>query len=286
MSILSTTGSELPLTVGGWWIDEEAGLHSADPIPSHTENFFFHQFKMVKIDMAPNEISVQWIVDGASRRAVEQAWKVIESCSDDIRVNLQFYLFGWASERRLSKRAALTRIETIQAREGVKFAKSVIIRRHELAEAERDSRLLRNGLEIWRRSRGRLGSVELSLLAANGLIFRPRRSDGLLTYAHIGAQTDFGRFMGAEWIRQAQGKPCEPVGAANVYDRSVSRKYYDVLASGEPEFDHIRATMTRRADYPQWRTYRRLLLPFRTRRGRPVLVCLSRFGPVSIPDLV
>ncbi|MBT6095607.1 MAG: hypothetical protein HOH04_12050 [Rhodospirillaceae bacterium] len=64
----------------------------------------------------------------------------------------------------------------------------------------------------------------------------------------------------------------------------MSNVYKDVVLKFQPRFDHIRACIPRADGEIEWVSYQRLLMPVRTRRERPALVCLSVTTPdVSIP---
>ena len=71
-------------------------------------------------------------------------------------------------------------------------------------------------------------------------------------------------------------------------ERKLAQPYLDVLEAGEPRFEHARVPIRDvNTQETTWRSYHRLLLPFRDPRGAPQLVSLcADSAAVNLPGLI
>ena len=68
------------------------------------------------------------------------------------------------------------------------------------------------------------------------------------------------------------------------YDFRVSAAYWDVIKTGEPRYDHVRALIHIDGSEPFWVSYERLLTYGIIDAGKPAVVCLvNRTQNISIP---
>ena len=109
-----------------------------------------------------------------------------------------------------------------------------------------------------------------------------------LVFDHIGRLSLFAQTYGKGWCDLVRGRRSdEGMPGQQVDERRLAQPYLDVLTAWEPRFEHARVPIHERSGETIWRTYHRLLLPFRSERGKPHLVCLcAETLQVDLPEVL
>ena len=149
--------------------------------------------------------------------------------------------------------------------------------RRPLADVRNEGELIRTAYEGWD-SRG----SEFSHAHDNGLWrvakfalgFRHDRRESYLVFDHIGEAASATHVFGRKWAATAFGRECDRSQPDFEFDERVCDVYEQVLNSGEPWLDHIRALIHIEGKDPIWVPYRRLVVPAKDRMGAPIVVSI------------
>ena len=205
----------------------------------------------------------------------------LERCPPSLPVRLRWFLGGWLMEVFPDPAAASMRLRQILSE-----AHPVPKTRLRLAALDPATPCARTGslFELWRRHAGHLSSDFIGDAGKAGVL------DRMFALEHDDARGWIVRFMGdGIGIFSAQksdmvGRPLESTSVDHDYTHWVEGHHASVLEAGESRYDHVDAILSTTAKRPTRVRYRRRLLPFTSRTGKPLVVGYSALtGDLALP---
>ena len=278
-----------PFPAGEWWIDEIGGLHSACGVDRSFDALYYRHLGLVSVAVYPTKIVVQWDINKVSDDALAAVIERFSSCQLAVPVHLRFFYFGWEVEQYLNPVAMIERIHRIQQFRSINLIRSTYIDEHDLTDIKNGTKLIADGYQLWERTGGRFDKAspdELCAYLPHLLLFRPTPHDDELVFSYVGSKSTAARVYGPEWAASAYNMTSDGSLAPmnRQYDCRVSAAYWDVLETGEPRYDHVRALLHVGGSEPFWVSYERLLTYSLIDDDKPVVVCLvNRTQNISIP---
>jgi hypothetical protein len=205
----------------------------------------------------------------------------LQQCPPDVRVRLRWFLGGWLSETFLDAAAASMRLRQI-------LSETLAIPKTRLRLAALDPRTpcprTGNLHELWQRHAGHLSSDFIADAGKAGVL------DRMFAMEHDEAKGWIVRFMGpgigifSAQSRDVVGRSLESTSVDHDYTHWVESHHASVLETGESRYDHVDAIVSITAKRPTRIRYRRRLLPFTSRHGKPVVVGYSALtGDLALP---
>ena len=279
----------LPFPAGEWWIDEIGGSHFACGIDGSFDALYFRHLGLVRVAVFSTKIVIQWDIGKVSDVALAAVIERFSGCQLAVPVYLRYFYFGWITEQYSTPQAIIERIDRIQQFRSVELIRSTYIDEHDLSDIKNGTKLVADGYELWERTGGHFDKTsqdELSAYIPHLLIFRPMPHDNELVFSYVGSKSTAARVYGPEWASSAHSMISnESLAPMNrQYDNRVSAAYQDVLNTGEPRYDHVRALLHLDGSEPFWVSYERLLTFGLIDKGKPAVVCLvNRTQNISIP---
>ncbi len=283
-----------PFVEGKWWFDETGRYlpHRFVDKNVHARRRAFRYFNLVEVLASRASIKMSWDVAHVSPLAIMMAGRFLTTRLPTANVTLEYFWGAWNRETSLSPAAAIKRMADIASyRDVVPYSGTMVVRRP-LHSVRSEGNLIRSTFESWDRDGayfmlGPSGDNQLAEISKFALGFRPDRGEHRLIFDHIGEASGAVQVFGDEWARDAVGRACHRTQPDFEFDDRVCSSYAQVLETGEPYVDHIRAAIRRDGGDPVWVPYRRLVIPSRDRFGAPVVlsVCDVR-QDINIPFMV
>ena len=215
---------------------------------------------LVSIKKIGRITEIKWFVFAPNWASLYLAMDWIDGRSGLFR--LKYFLAGWFEETYQNADQARDRISQVQAKSDVRLWTRVFVKSADPGGAG-VPKLLRKTMK--ERAVQPDYAVECVFDDHYGE-FRVER---------IGARSLIARL----WGQAPMSFPCVNGGS---YDRTVSAAYGDVIAKGEPRYDHVYASVTAPDNMPFWLPYQRVILPSKTGTGRPSVLVVTEVAPVDI----
>lgn len=264
---------------GTWWLDDSGRYLPHDFVPTDLESRrrAFRFLNLVEVEIGPAGIKLRWDTSCVSSSSIIAAAGFLCTQRAETHVTLEFFWGAWNVESLHTPASAMQRMAGLAGYRDVEPYRRTMTMRRPLAGVRDESALIRTAFEAWD-SRG----VEFSHALDSGLWqvakfalgFRRDRRDSHLIFDHIGEAACATHVFGRKWAATAFGRECDRSQPDFEFDERVCDVYEEVLKSGEPWLDHIRALIHIDNNDPIWVPYRRLVVPARDRMGAPVVVSI------------
>jgi len=278
-----------------WWIDDGGrwlnfGAEYANRFPEcyfpkgeHRHGPAFDMLGMVKVTDYPRLIDVHWdirhVTPGALDAVLNHLIRLDIVRNEKPMIALKFFFGAWNSELYDSPDKAVDRILELSEYADVTPSNAITIANVDLDRIGYSHPLVREFYDRWRAMDGILESGpsgDLGGLKDRSLILGLDSLDERLIYRSAGKNSMAGHLLGSDWPFEVLGMEVDRCNSDDEYESEVCSDYPDVLVSGEPRLDHIRAFFQLDGDDPMWLNYQRLLLPWKTRSGEPLVMCFSQ----------
>lgn len=294
-----------PQNDNAWWIDdtgrwlnfgEEYAARFPDcyfPQTEHRQGPAFEMLGMVKVSSYSSLVDIQWdvrhVTSGALSAVLDYLVSLESPGNDTTMVALKFFFGAWNSELYQSPGNAVERIIELSEYAHATPIDAITIAAVDISAIMRSHPLVRACFDRWRHMGGALGegaSFGLGKVHGHSLIMGTDSLDERLVYKTVGSQSVASYVLGENWRYIALGMPVDRCNSDNDYELEVVSDYPEVMASGEPHLDHIRAFFHLQGEDPVWLNYERLLLPWKTHAGEPMVMCFSQFRQnLTVPFL-
>jgi len=303
----TTAGAETvePRNNNTWWIDdtgrwlnfgEEYASRFPDcyfPQAEHRHGPAFEMLGMIKVTSYTGFMDIQWdvrnVTPGALSAILDHLLSLESPGNSPVMIALKFYFGAWNSELYESPGNAMERLIELSEYAHAMPGESITIAGVDLSTIGRSHSLLRACFDRWQKMDGVLegdSSFGLGKMKNHILIMGTDSLGERLIYKSVGPQSVASYVLGENWRYFALGLPADRCNSDNDYEIEVLADYPDVMGSGEPRLDHIRAYFRLHDEDPVWLNYERLLLPWKTRSGEPMVMCLSQFAQnLAVPFL-
>ncbi|HLJ19922.1 MAG TPA: hypothetical protein VKU84_06980 [Stellaceae bacterium] len=210
--------------------------------------------------------------EAIDHKSLEAMLDRIEQCPPGLSVRLRWFLGGWLMETFRDPAAASKRLRQILSE-----TLSVPKTRLQFAELDPATPCARTGnlFELWQRHAGHLSSDFIADAGKAGML------DRMFALEPDAAKGWIVRFMGhgigifSAQNRDVVGQPLESTSVDHDYTHWVEEHHASVLKSGASRYDHVDAILATNASRPTRVRYRRRLLPFRSYKGKPLVVGYS-----------
>lgn len=271
-------------TFGAWWIDETGAVTPTWMWGQDFDSHGFHHIGLVKIRLDPRGLELRWNLQKYPEKALERAIDWITAAQDDLPIRLSYYYFGWYTER-IDKATLIDRIADTKPFADVDLGHAVKMVEQKVSQSFANLDLVGKCLELWNASekRGRMGFGPH--FQDQIVVFRPDETTGNFEYDFIGFNSPIVKVMGKSWAANAINAQKLPENYSRAYRSITNRPYENVMASGEPRYDKILASIKPPGKDPVWTSYHRLLLPMYDRKGAPIMICASEIGDINFPLL-
>lgn len=277
-----------------WWVDEAGhwrnygDAYAAQfpdcyfPQENHRHGPAFEQLGLLKVAVYPRIIDVHWDVRRVNRTglcAVLDHLLSLETPGNTKPiVALKFFFGAWNSEVYNTPGQAVERMVELSEYASAIPSEAITIANVDLRDIPNCHPKIRDCLAYWHRMDGRLGADDdfgLGDIIDHSLLFGPDTHDNQLVYWSAGAQSLASQVLGDEWRFTTRGAPVD-MGSDKDYEDAMTTDYPEVMSSGEPRIDHVRAYFQLVGDDPIWLNYQRLLLPWKTAEDVPVVLCFAQ----------
>lgn len=278
-----------------WWIDDKGrwlnfGEEYASRFPEcyfqqtdHRHGPAFDMFGMVKVTSYTRLVDIHWdvrrVAPGSLSATLDHLLSLESSGNNGTMVALKFFFGAWNSELYQSPGSALERIVELSEHASSVPSDAITIASVDLREIDRSHSLICSCFTRWRAMEGVLGgdsSFDLGDVKERSLLLGHDSLRERLVYKSVGPQSLASHLLGDDWHYAVLGQPIENCYSDDDYEMEVCSDYPDVMESSEPRLDHIRAYYHLNGDDPIWLNYERLLLPWKTRAGEPMVMCFSQ----------
>ncbi len=277
-----------------WWIDETGTWHAADA--TYADRFpdctfqnltqfqgpWFKELGMIKVAKLGGMIDIQWDVRHASPEAVRSMFNYLLTFeapgSRGFHVGLKYFFGAWNSEMFPTPGEALDRIAELSACEGLEADESITIANVSLDNIGDNDIEIHYAYMVWQESKGCIGNVgsdDLDRLKRRSFSMRPDVHGEKFVIVDAGEDSLSAALLGADWPEVALGMTPQNCFSDEDYECEMCQDYPTVIKSGVPRLDHVRAFIHLTGDDPIWLNYERLLLPWTTAAGGPLLMCCS-----------
>ncbi|MBT3556277.1 MAG: hypothetical protein HN644_06940 [Rhodospirillales bacterium] len=277
-----------------WWIDDAGAWHEANN--SYAERFpdctlpeltqrqgpLFRELGMIKVAQIGGVVDIQWDVRQASQEAVRSMFYFLLAYetpgSGNFLVTLRYFFGAWNSERFPTTQEALDRISELSACESFEADESITIANVALDHIDESHTDIAWAYTVWRKADGFFKNVpegDLERLKSRTFSMRPDALGKHFIIVDAGNHSLSVALLGQDWPRLAVGTTPQHCFSDEDYEAAMSEDYAGVMRSGVPKLDHVRAFVHLSGDDPIWLNYERLLLPWRTHAGGPLLMCCS-----------
>lgn len=270
-------GDDNVADLGRWFVDDQGRLLPYDSfaVDRARARMALQHLGMVALLLEHGVATIRWDVAGVNPDSIREAAAYLATRPQATDIALEFYWGGWRREPGYSLADAFARMAGIaRYKEVDPFTGSALIPRP-IGAAERDEgALISKAFINWDRARGDLSKQALGGMEPFFLTFRADRRETALHFRHVGAASAGVMVWGSAWAEGAPGRVCHRTQPDFEYDDRVCATYYDVLETGEPRMEHVRALIRRENSDPAWLSYRRLVVRGRDRMGVPTVISL------------
>lgn len=277
-----------------WWVDENGqwrnyGDAYAERFPDcyfpqhdHRHGPAFEQFGLLKVAVYPRLIDIHWDVRRVTRAGLCAVLDHLISLETPgvakPTVALKFFFGAWNAEVYDTPSHAVERMVELSEYADAVPSEAITMANLNIGDIDTCHPRVSACFSRWRDMNGRLGVDEdfgLGDIIDHSLLFGPDPHDNQLVYWSAGAESLASQVLGEEWRFTAKGAPVD-MGSDPDYEDAVTTDYVDVINSGTPQIDHVRAYFRLIGDDPIWLNYQRLLLPWRTADDVPVVLCFAQ----------
>lgn len=243
------------------WIRD--GAFSTRPKKNNSTEYhdktLFDKFAMVRVKTDAQGTEVQWNMACPNWTSLMLAAKLATACVGPFR--LRYFNSGWFTEDIETAMDAADRIDELIYKSDVHLNE-----RAYTAPAPADVSRMPDSLRKVLVSG--TASDERSILCS----VEPERE--ISNVVHIGKQTLIAQI----WGLSPNSYPCL---SGHSFDRAVTPKYFNVVNTGRPHYDHVLASMVRPDGELHWLSYHRVILP-ELRNERTMVRIVSEVAPVDI----
>jgi hypothetical protein len=277
MELVQNLKSGSPFKAAVWWVDHNGQKYPEDPQCVFIENSFIQYLGHVKLELQPHLVEVTWDTVEVSSKAMEAAVNYFFEIKTDVKIRLNYFLYGWVHEVYWDAFSATERIKEIQVCKSVSILHETQIRDCPISDIRYASKRVQQGYEFWKKSKGcfeDLDQSDLSQCLPNVIIYRPAQKDENLVFSWIGTNSTAAQVYGEEWARKSIGKPANNSGdvESQSYADKVSAGYTKTLNTGKPLYQHFRALMRLEGQDPFWVSFERLVTRYEFRSGSPLII--------------
>lgn len=273
--------------IGLWWVDDSGRLHPHDstPFQRHQSRVAFSHYGMVFLLIGRRSVTVRWNVDAVADGSIVGAARALAQLDSTIDITLEFFWGGWRREPGYRLADAFARMADLALfRDVDPFTGSALVQRQVSGIGTDEGALVWKTFEAWDGSKGDLSTEDLAAMMPYFLTFVQDRRETALHFDHVGHTSAGVSVWGAAWAADALGRVCHRSQPDYEFDDRVCETYYDVLETGEPRLEHVRAIIRRENADPAWLSYRRLVVRARDRMGVPTVVSLCDLcNDLSVP---
>jgi len=266
-----------PRSLGRWWVDDQGRFIDYVRVGSTrtSHRVSLRLLGMIEVVAEKNTVHIRWDVTSVLGAAIVSVGLFMSKRHVDTHITLEFFWGAWnreffnKSSTALARMSELATFRTIEPFKGVKRS----IRSVSNIRSEGD--LLSKSFELWNEGKGHFAkghNYSLGRMSSYALSFRYEERSARLVFDHIGEKSGSIQVFGKEWAKDALGRNCDRSQPDFEFDERVCDAYHDVLETGEPMVDHIRAIIRRDGSDPVWVPYRRLVVPTKDRLGAPIVV--------------
>lgn len=256
-------------------------------------SLLYDSLGMVRVCSYPRILDIHWDVQNVSRGALNAVLDHLISMespgNNHVMVALRFFFGAWNSELFNSPGSAVERILEISEYAGVEPSEAITIAGVNIGAINSSHLLVQSCFERWHQMDGILGTgptLGLGELSDRTIIMGPDALEERLVYKQVGTNSVACFVLGQDWRHTALELPADGCNSDNDYELEVVSDYPEVMSSGNPRLDHIRAFFQLEGEDPIWLSYERLLLPWKTRHGDPLIMCFSQWSQnLSVPFL-
>ena len=285
---------------GVYWVDDACQWNEFDPAQPNgprNQNFdgsiryrriAYGIMRMVRVEFhsETNHVDIRWNVRTVSPDALDAVSDYLYDVCRQFSVHLHFFIDGWCGERYEDARPAIERIQHLLKFYAIPLVDSFFMKSMDVDRGANMTRLIQQGLDIFRKTKGVLSTSDFEALMPYLLVYKPDAADGHLMIENAGHKSANAKVYGVSWAEQANGTLYDRETPGAYYSQRTSEAYSGVMESDEPRFDHIRAVIDRPDDEAMWASYQRLLFRGYLKNGAPVLVCLCDLTQdIDIPFL-
>ncbi len=263
---------------GRWWLDDEGNRRSANDgqFVGRTLAERRHAFRhlgLVEINVSRAFVHAAWDVRRVALGSLLAAFEALSIRPQETTVFLDTYFGGWNREIFLNRNLALERMGSLAGYKDTEPYGGIKVQYRDPVNVREEGDMIRSAFERWDRNRVFTNAGEMEEpFSRFALIFRPDKRDERLEFSYIGADSAAVRVFGEDWARTAIGREACRSQPDFEFDDRVCAAYGEVLRTGEPHVDHVRAPIRRDGADPVWVPYRRLVLPAETPSGTPLVI--------------
>ncbi len=273
--------------IGRWWVDDSGRLHLHDNTPlMRTESrVAFSHYGMVFLLIGRRTAIVRWNVASVAEGSIVGAARALVQLDPTIDVTLEFYWGGWRREPGYNVAGAFRRMSDLEPFRDVNpFTGSALVSRPISAAMNEEGDLISKVFKAWDLADGDLAARDFGGLLPYYLTFRPNQHETGLDFGHVGNASAAISVWGKEWAKDAPGRACHRSQPDFEFDDRVCETYYEVMETGKPQLEHIRALIHRENTEPSWLSYRRLVVRARDNLGVPTVVSVCDLSnELSVP---
>lgn len=263
--------------LGRWWVDDKGRLLPYDLIARGRGDarISYQHYGMVALHMGRHSALLRWDVQHVDPRSIRGAATILTRRSSQTDITLEFFWGGWRREPGYKLAEAFARMtELASFRQVDPFTGAAMMLRPIDDALHNEGPLIGAAFKRWDQARGDLAMSEFASVLPFSLTFRVDREETALHFGEVGIASAAVNVWGTDWAKGAPGRACHRSQPDFEYDDRVCAAYYDVLRTGEPRLEHVRALIRREHSDPAWLSYRRLVLRARDRMGVPTVVSL------------
>jgi hypothetical protein len=219
----------------------------------------FDKFAMVRVLTDSVGTEVQWNMACPNWTSLMMAAKLVSACAGPF--TLRYFNAGWFTEKVELAADAADRIDELIFKSDVHLNE-----RAYTAPAPNDPSRMSDALR--RILISGTAPDDRSVLCE----VQPERETSQVV--HIGKETLIAQI----WGLSPNSYPCL---SGHSFDRAVTPKYFNVVQTGRPHYDHVLASMVRPDGELHWLAYHRVILP-EMRQQQKMVRIVSEVAPVDI----
>jgi hypothetical protein len=223
------------------------------------EKTLFDKYAMVKVMSDTTGTEVQWNMSCPNWTSLMLVAKLMATCVGPFK--LKYFKSGWFTEIVVTSQAAADRIDELIYKSDVHLNERAYTSPANF-ENQKMPESLRQVLIAG------TASDDRSVLCA----VEPDRE--ISNVVHIGKDTLIAQI----WGLSPNSYPCL---SGHSFDRVVTPKYFNVVQTGRPHYDHVLASMVRPDGELHWLSYHRVILP-ELRAPQKMVRIVSEMAPVDI----
>jgi len=276
--------------VGEWWVDDDckwrpvvinSGNGSSSLLIGSSvmdQNIALRLLSMARIKITKDTVHIRWDVKAVNQQTMSDILNYLGEVKSK-KILLNFFFGGWTTEEYFSSNQAIMRILALQRLQETYPISTVYIEGHDVKDKHKKTKLLRRGSDFLHTIKNGFDNISDNQLAGflpHNLVFGKNNPDAPVTFSYIGSKSTSALIYGQDWsINSIDAISDKTLSESNQeFDSRVSSSYDEVLRSGEPRLDHIRALIHLENAEPIWVSYQRLLYKVKASNGKETVFCL------------